>query len=103
MVPWSIIWVHSIETTHNKKGMHRPVGQTAGDQISAASGGCGGSWDGSEVPGREAGLADWLASSGVVGGWGSDLETFHKNKKSRNNMLIAVKTMFFATFITQKH
>ena len=27
MVPWSIMWVHGIGTTHNKEGMHRPVGQ----------------------------------------------------------------------------
>ena len=26
-MPWSIIWAHGIETTHNKKGMHRPVGR----------------------------------------------------------------------------
>ena len=40
MVPWSIIWVHGIETTHNKKGMCRPVGQTAGDQVRRFQNGC---------------------------------------------------------------
>ena len=40
MVPWSIIWVHGIETTHNNEGMHRPVGQTAGDQVRRFQNGC---------------------------------------------------------------
>ena len=28
------------ETTHNKKGMHRPVGQTAADQVRRFQNGC---------------------------------------------------------------